>query len=113
MYLQKGMWNGKRIVRAEWVEEATRAQVSNASNIPLDWKQGYGYQFWCCQHEAYRGDGAFGQYCIVMPEQDAVLAITSGVGDMQAVLNLVWKHLLGNMKPVRLRSNPMQGQNWN
>ena len=43
---------------------------------------------------AYRGDGAFGQFCVVMPEQEAVLAITAGVGDMQAVLNLVWKHLL-------------------
>lgn len=106
MYLKKGMWNGKQLVPSAWVEEATRAQVSNATNIPMDWKQGYGYQFWRCQYGAYRGDGAFGQYCIVMPEQDAVLAITSGVGDMQAVLNLVWKHLLGNMKPVSLRSNP-------
>ena len=50
----------------------------------------------------YRGDGAFGQFCIVMPEQDAVVAITSGVGDMQAVLNLVWDHLLPAMKPSAL-----------
>ena len=60
------------------------ARPSNGSSPNSDWDQGYGYQFWRCRHGAYRGDGAFGQYCIVMPEQDAVIAITSGVKDMQA-----------------------------
>jgi hypothetical protein len=32
-----------------------------------------------------------------MPEFDAVLAITAGVANMQAVLNLVWEHLLPAM----------------
>ena len=98
MYLQKGMWNSKRILSEEWVAAATTQQVDNSSNSNIDWKQGYGYQFWRCQHNAYRGDGAFGQYCIVMPDQDAVIAITSGLGDMQAVLTLIWDHLLPAMK---------------
>ncbi|MBE0699599.1 MAG: serine hydrolase, partial [Anaerolineaceae bacterium] len=90
LYLNKGVWNGRRILAQEWVEQASSAQVPNGDNPESDWNQGYGYQFWRCRHGAYRGDGAFGQYCIVMPEQDAVLAITSGLGDMQAVMNLVW-----------------------
>jgi CubicO group peptidase (beta-lactamase class C family) len=96
MYLQKGMWNGRRILPEKWAAMATAKQVRNdvVPEGPLDWKQGYGFQFWRCQHNAYRGDGAFGQYCIVMPDQDAVLAITSGVNDMQAVLSLVWQHIL-------------------
>lgn len=94
LYLQKGLWQGQQLVPAAWVAAATARQVANDSQTNIDWKQGYGYQFWRCQHGAYRGDGAFGQYCIVMPEQDAVLAITSGLGDMQAPLNLVWEHLL-------------------
>jgi CubicO group peptidase (beta-lactamase class C family) len=53
-------------------------------------------------HGLYRGDGAFGQYCIVMPEQDAVVAITSGTRDMGAVMNLVWDHVLAGMKPKAL-----------
>ena len=99
MYLQKGLWQGQRILVEDWVEMATSKQVRNdlVEGTPIDWQQGYGFQFWRCQHNAYRGDGAFGQYCIVMPDQDAVLAITSGVGDMQAVLNLVWKHILPGM----------------
>jgi CubicO group peptidase (beta-lactamase class C family) len=94
LYLRKGEWNGKRLVPAEWVAAATTRQTSNGSNPTSDWDQGYGYQFWRCRHNAYRGDGAFGQYCIVLPDQDAVIAITSGVRDMQAVLNLVWDKLL-------------------
>ncbi len=102
LYLQKGKWQGKQLVPEAWVEAATARQTSNGSNPKSDWDQGYGYQFWRCRHGAYRGDGAFGQYCVVMPEQDAVIAITSGVKDMQAVLNLVWDKLLPAMKPSPL-----------
>lgn len=94
MLLQKGQFNGKKVVPAAWVEEATKRQVSNGDpNQENDWSQGYCYQFWRCQHGHYRGDGAFGQYCIVMPAYDAVLAITSGVDDMGAVLKAVWTKL--------------------
>ncbi len=102
MYLQRGVWQGQSLVPAAWVAEATARQVANNHEKNIDWAQGYGYQFWRCRHDAYRGDGAFGQFCIVMPDQDAVLAITSGVGDMQAVLNLVWTHLLPAMEPSML-----------
>ncbi len=102
LYLQKGKWQGKQVVPAAWVEAATARQTSNGSNPKSDWDQGYGYQFWRSRHGAYRGDGAFGQYCIVMPEQDAVIAITSGVANMQSVLDLVWDKLLPAMKPSPL-----------
>jgi CubicO group peptidase (beta-lactamase class C family) len=102
LYLQKGQWGGKQLVPAAWVAEATSKQISNGSSPESDWAQGYGYQFWRCRHGAYRGDGAFGQYCVVMPDRQAVLAITSGVGDMQAVLNAVWDHLLPGMAPGRV-----------
>lgn len=106
LYLQKGLWNGKRILSEAWVEEATAKQVSNGSKPDSDWEQGYGYQFWRCRHGIYRGDGAFGQYCIVMPEQEAVLAITAGVEDMQSVLNLVWEHLLPAFETTTLPVDP-------
>ena len=102
LYLQKGNWRGKQLVPATWIEEATARQTANGSSPNSDWDQGYGYQFWRSRHNTYRGDGAFGQYCMVMPEYDAVVAITSGVRDMQAVMNLVWTKLLPAMKPDRL-----------
>jgi CubicO group peptidase (beta-lactamase class C family) len=97
LYLQRGKWNGRQLLPESWIAEATRKQVENGANPDSDWNQGYGYQFWRCRHGAYRGDGAFGQYCVVMPQQEAVLAITSGIRDMQAVLNAAWEHLLPGM----------------
>jgi CubicO group peptidase (beta-lactamase class C family) len=102
LYLQKGLWQGRRLLPETWVEEATARQVDNAPSENPDWEQGYGYQFWRCRHDAYRGDGAFGQFCIVMPDQDAMLAVTGGIGDMQAVLDRVWERLLPAMGPAPL-----------
>ena len=107
-YLQKGEWNGKQLLPAEWIEEATSSKIyqspdaSHERKDASDWMQGYGYQFWLCRNDAYRGDGAFGQYMIVMPEQDAVIAITSQTGDMQKELNLVWKYLLPGFAEKKL-----------
>lgn len=106
LYLQKGQWQGRQLLPVDWVEAATSRQTSNGSNPNSDWDQGYGYQFWRCRHGGYRGDGAFGQYCIVLPEQDTVVAITSGVKDMQVVLNVVWDTLLPALQPGRLAENP-------
>jgi CubicO group peptidase (beta-lactamase class C family) len=105
LYLRKGNWNGKQLVPEAWVEAATARQTSNGSNPNSDWDQGYGYQFWRCRNGAYRGDGAFGQYCVVLPEQDAVVVITSGVKDMQAVLNVVWEKLLPALNGSSLPPN--------
>lgn len=105
LYLQKGKWEGRQLVPEAWIAAATSRQTANGSNPSSDWDQGYGYQFWRCRNGAYRGDGAFGQYCIVLPEQDAVVAITAGVRDMQAVLNLVWDKLLPAMKPSPLEAD--------
>ena len=94
LYLQKGCWHGEQLVPEAWIREATAVQISNGAGGSSDWAQGYGYQFWRCRHNVYRGDGAFGQYCIVMPEQDAVIAMTGGTGDLQGVLDCVWEHVL-------------------
>ncbi len=105
LYLQKGVWQGRRILPASWVEEATTFKIQQPApakpSRPMeqnDWLQGYCYQFWRSTHNAYRGDGAFGQYTIVMPEKDAVIAITSETSNMQGELDLVWEHLLPAMK---------------
>ncbi|MBX2923873.1 MAG: serine hydrolase [Chitinophagaceae bacterium] len=99
-FLQKGNWQGKQLLPASWIEEASSFKIKNAPDTAIalkaksDWAQGYCYQMWRCRNDAYRADGAFGQYIIVMPDQDAVLAITSETADMQNILNLVWTYLL-------------------
>ena len=105
LYLHKGNWNGKQLVPASWVEMATARQTSNGSNPDSDWDQGYGYHFWRTRHGLYRADGLYGQFCIVMPQQDAVLAITCGTRDMASVMNLVWDKLLPAMQTSPLPPN--------
>src|SRR5688572_10650613 len=100
LYLQKGVWNGKQILPQSWIEEATTKKIDQAPDMPQskkdssDWVQGYCYQIWRSRHNSYRGDGAFGQYIVVMPEQDAVVIITSETPDLQGELNMVWDFLL-------------------
>lgn len=102
LYLQMGQWNGKRLLSDAWVTEAAllnppagaAAPAAWATSPTSDWAQGYGFQFWRSRNGAYRGDGAFGQYCIVMPKQEMVIAITAETNEMQAVLDATWKHLL-------------------
>jgi CubicO group peptidase (beta-lactamase class C family) len=94
LYLQRGVWEGVRLLSEDWVEQATRPQIANDElGWGPDWSQGYGFQFWMSRH-GYRGDGAYGQYCLILPEQDAVVAVTSETVDMQRVLDLAWEHLL-------------------
>ena len=105
LYLQHGKWRGKQLIPASWVELATSRQMSNGSNPTSDWNQGYGFQFWRCRHGAFRGDGAEGQFCVVMPEQDAVVAITAHTGNMQAELNFVWDKLFPALQGQALMEN--------
>lgn len=104
-YLQKGKWNDKQLLPEAWFDEATAAQVPSLpagvkrADLKVkpkdsDWLQGYGYQLWRCRHNAYRADGANGQYIIVLPEKNAVIVTTANIQDMQAEINLIWRHLL-------------------
>lgn len=109
LYLQKGQWQGRQLLAQAWIAEATATQILNRNDAHPDWGQGYGYQFWRCRHGAYNGNGVFGQYCIIMPQQDAVLAITAGldVFDMQAPLDAVWNLLLPAMGAEPLPDDPL------
>ncbi len=107
MYLQQGEWNNQRILSEAWVADASAAHSDNSiTQANPDWTVGYGYQIWRNRPGGYRGDGAFGQYCIVLPEHDVVLAMTSGVRDMQRVLDCAWEYLLPAFGPTALPEDP-------
>lgn len=104
LLLQRGRWGKHQLLSEDWLREATSAQIISNGGLPdrpdklNDWKQGYGYQFWRSQHGNYRGDGAFGQYCVVMPNQHAVVVLTSETADMQGELDLMWRYLIPGMR---------------
>lgn len=101
--LQKGNWHGKQLVPAEWIEAASARQASNGSSPTSDWEQGYGYQFWRCRNDFYRGDGAHGQFCMILERFDTVVAITSGTANMASVMNTVWEKLVPALEAAEAR----------
>jgi len=106
MLLHGGRSGGKQLIPEEYLAAATAFQVDNAMNEAPDWKQGYGFQFWRCRHNAFRGDGAFGQYALVVPEQRMTLAVTAGGKNMQTILDIVWDHLLPRLEDHPLPEDP-------
>ncbi len=100
LYLQQGMWEAKRVLPKGWVSLATSKQVENGTDPNNDWNCGYGFQFWRCQHGNYRADGAFGQFCVVVPGENMVIAATGCVENLQLVLNLFWDHLVLPGEPM-------------
>ena len=114
LYLQKGKWNDRQLIPEKWVEQAGSKQIENSKSghakIGNDWTQGYGFQFWKSQHGAYRGDGKDGQLCVVMPEQDMVIAVTAKTGAMQAELDAIWENLLPAVKSEALPEDAAAAQ---
>ena len=108
LLLQKGEWNGLQLIPAEWVAEMSKKQVESINpgtrieqaaergmtKETSDWMQGYGYEMWRFRPGCFSADGARGQYIIVVPDKNAVIAITSNVEDLQGELNLVWSRIL-------------------
>ena len=105
LLLQNGVWQGKQLLPADYLQQAVRKHADNSANILPDWRQGYGYQFWVSQH-GYRGDGAAGQYVLVLPKQDMAVAMTSCVGCMQDILTAIWEELLPELQNEALPDNP-------
>jgi CubicO group peptidase (beta-lactamase class C family) len=107
LLLADGMWHGGRVLPAGWAATATSALTDNTMNdATVDWQQGYGYQFWRCRHGAVRGDGAYGQFCVLLPDQDAVVVITSSTENMPAELDAIWDLLLPAFADAPLPPDP-------
>lgn len=94
LYLDKGRVGDQQVLSPEWIESArTPSGLVNPDPGGPDWAQGYGCSFWSSRH-GYRADGAFGQFAIVLPQHRIAVATTAETGDMQAILDAIWTHLL-------------------
>jgi CubicO group peptidase (beta-lactamase class C family) len=94
LLLRRGNWQGAQLVPAAWIDTATRPHITTKTLKDADYDLGYGYCFWPCRHGAYRADGKDGQYVVVLPGQDAVIAISSAEETMAPILYAVWDHIL-------------------
>ncbi len=83
IYLEGGTYHGKRLLSKEWVDMATKEQVSTKDDNPFQWwTKGYGYQMWLNKEDGYRACGAMGQYGYVFPSLDIVVGEEALVGKL-------------------------------
>jgi CubicO group peptidase (beta-lactamase class C family) len=78
LYLNDGVWRGRRILPAGWAREATARHVAATSDAPN--APGYGYQWWRYDRrgaEVWAGNGFGGQFLLVLPQQRVVAVINS------------------------------------
>lgn len=96
LLLNNGLWNEKRIIPENYIKRASNDTVAAKGFTDKENFQGYGYQLWrCTALGAFRADGKYGQYSVVLPMQRAVVTITAhNENNAYDILRAVWKTIL-------------------
>lgn len=79
LFIKKGMWNGKRIISEEWVNDS----FLNHITPPVNWAYGYGYLWWLKRYYAngrtyhsFNAEGWGGQQITIIPSENMVVVFT-------------------------------------
>lgn len=107
LLLQKGSWKGQQLVSQEWIEEMMTVRVvRKASND-------YGYQIWLCEYPgAWRADGAYGQYIIVVPQRDMVVVLNQcSKSKGWPERSNIWHTVVKNAKGCSIEGEPDELEN--
>lgn len=86
--LYKGSYQGKQLLDPAWIDAVSRVQIKNDG-------EGYGYLFWRGQNNTYRADGKYGQYAIIVPDKDAVVAVNAECREQGDLLAALQEHVVG------------------
>jgi CubicO group peptidase (beta-lactamase class C family) len=101
-YTQGGVFEGKQVVPAKWVEESGKEQSMQVKVAEGDIFacNGYGYCMWLNPAPGgYRMDGVFSQFGIVFPEQGACMITTAGEAGGEKILKGIFGHLPAMFEP--------------
>ena len=85
--LQRGAWNGRRLLDGDWIDQCASKQVDNGAD-------GYGYLFWRGANNSYRADGKYGQLSIVLPDRDAVISVAAECRQVEKLMDAIHAHLV-------------------
>jgi CubicO group peptidase (beta-lactamase class C family) len=78
LFLNRGLWQDKRIISEDWVRESTRRHAAVSQNV------GYGYQWWTREIDGismFYADGYGGQHIMVVDEYNMVIITTASYTD--------------------------------
>jgi CubicO group peptidase (beta-lactamase class C family) len=93
LWLNKGVWNGHRIIGEEWITEATGCHI-----IPHEGQcNGYGYQVWLYLHDSFRFHGSRGQIMMAIPEKNMILVATSAHNDDQRIIDSFFENFYNQL----------------
>ena len=73
--LDGGKADGKQILPASWVDEATSPQITKGT-----YERGYGYFWWMPENGAFEARGIFGQSITVFPKERIVIVTNAAWG---------------------------------
>lgn len=89
LYLQGGVWEGKQLIPADWVEESLKAQVP--TGLAQDY--GYGYLFWGGPYGSFRADGKYLQLSIIFRDKEAVISTVAECRDGKPLMDAIFQEL--------------------
>ena len=110
MYLiaHKGLNNGKQLLPANYIKEATAKQIDNYSkSATFEEMQGYGYQFWCTTHNGFVCYGMGGQLALYLPDKDLILITTADTQGRQGGVQLIYDAFWNTVYPT-LSDSPIK-----
>lgn len=105
LYLNNGLWDGKRIISSQWIKASTREHITTNSGF----SPGYGYHWWIVSSGIYTAAGAHGQYIMVATEQNMLAVFTGSLSrkDTYIPLGLLASYIIPAVKsPTPLAENP-------
>lgn len=86
LLLHGGQWKGRQLISdgylrdlySDVIDNHTTDEAVDPAEEDRERCSGYGYQVWRCSLPGtYRADGKYGQFCIPLPEQGAVVTMTA------------------------------------
>lgn len=110
LMLREGKWNDRQVIPAAWVRESTSPVVTSSQMNPpsvRENKLGYGYLWWLLEEPSgsiltgsYSARGAFGQYIMVIPKLDMVIAHKRALRQGRENTNVSWNQFMEAVRQV-------------
>ncbi|MCD8010572.1 MAG: beta-lactamase family protein [Lachnospiraceae bacterium] len=91
LYLQRGLWEGRQVIPASWIRLVERTEVTSEDG------ESYSLLFWRGRHDSLCAVGRYGQYCVIVPEKNLVVAMNSMDEEDSHLLEYVWSYLYGEL----------------